>query len=63
MSLTPVEIRHVKLGRRPFGYDRRVTDELLSDIVNSFEGKSYSIRETLSQPYDCGSFMGKPCKR
>jgi cell division initiation protein len=37
MSLTPVEIRHVKLGRRPFGYDRRVTDELLSDIVNSFE--------------------------
>jgi cell division initiation protein len=37
MSLTPVEIRHVKLGRRPFGYDRRVTDDLLSDIVTSFE--------------------------
>jgi cell division initiation protein len=37
MSLTPVEIRHVKLGRRPFGYDRRVTDDLLSDIVASFE--------------------------
>ena len=35
----------------------------IDDIVNSFEGKSYSIRETLSQPYDCGSFMGKPCKR
>jgi cell division initiation protein len=37
MSLTPVEIRHVKLGRRPFGYDRRVTDDLLGDIVTSFE--------------------------
>jgi cell division initiation protein len=37
MSLTPVEIRHVKLGRRPFGYDRRMIDNLLSDIVTSFE--------------------------
>jgi cell division initiation protein len=37
MSLTPVEIRHVKLSRRPLGYDRRVTDDLLSDIVTSFE--------------------------
>lgn len=35
----------------------------IDDIVNQFEGKSYSIREALSQPYDCGSFMGKPCKR
>ena len=37
MSLTPVEIRHVKLGRRPFGYDRKATDRLLADIVVSFE--------------------------
>ena len=35
----------------------------IDDIVNSFEGKDYSVREALSQPYDCGSFMGKPCKR
>lgn len=35
----------------------------IDDIVNSFEGQRYSIREALSQPYDCGSFMGKPCKR
>jgi len=27
----------VKLGRRPFGYDRRTIDDLLSDIVTSFE--------------------------
>jgi cell division initiation protein len=37
MSLTPVEIRHVKLGRRLFGYDRRATDGLLADVVTSFE--------------------------
>jgi cell division initiation protein len=37
MSLTPAEIRHVKLGRRPLGYDRDATDKLLVDIVASFE--------------------------
>jgi cell division initiation protein len=37
MSLTPVEIRHVKIGRKPFGYDRDTTDDLLTDIVASFE--------------------------
>jgi cell division initiation protein len=37
MVLTPVEIRHVDLGRRPLGYDRRATDDLLSSIVTSFE--------------------------
>jgi cell division initiation protein len=37
MSLTPVEIRHVKLGRRLFGYERKGTDRLLADIVTSFE--------------------------
>jgi cell division initiation protein len=37
MSMTPVEIRHVKLGRRPLGYDRETTDELLTEIATSFE--------------------------
>jgi len=37
MSLTPVEIRHVRLGRRPLGYDRRATDRLLDEIAESFE--------------------------
>ena len=37
MSLTPVEIRHVKLGRSVLGYDRDSTDTLLADIVSSFE--------------------------
>ena len=38
MSLTPVEIRHVKLPRRPLGYDRKAADDLLARIVTSFEG-------------------------
>lgn len=37
MSLTPVEIRHVILARRPVGYDRKATDELLADVATSFE--------------------------
>jgi cell division initiation protein len=37
MTLTPVEIRHVSIGRRPLGYDRRATDELLDQIVESYE--------------------------
>jgi cell division initiation protein len=37
MSLTPVEIRHVSLPRRPVGYERKATDQLLADIAGSFE--------------------------
>ncbi|WNJ91904.1 DUF3828 domain-containing protein [Bosea sp. 685] len=35
----------------------------IDDIVNWMEGKDYTVRSQLSQPYDCGSFMKKPCKR
>jgi cell division initiation protein len=37
MALTPVEIRHVKLGRGFFGYRRGATDQLHEEIVESFE--------------------------
>jgi cell division initiation protein len=37
MSMTPVEIRHVKLGRRLLGYDRKAADRLLDDVIRSFE--------------------------
>ena len=37
MSLTPVEIRHVKLRRRVGGYDRTATDALLDRVAESFE--------------------------
>lgn len=35
----------------------------IDDIVNRIDGKDYTVREWLSQPYDCGSFIKKPCKR
>lgn len=38
MSMSPAEIRHVELPRRPFGYKRRAVDELLDEIAESFEG-------------------------
>src|SRR5437660_11044021 len=37
MALTPVEIRHVRLGRRIFGYGRTATDALLDEIATSVE--------------------------
>jgi cell division initiation protein len=37
MTLTPVEIRHVRLGRGFRGYRKAATDRLLEEIVNSFE--------------------------
>lgn len=37
MSLTPVELRHISLGRALFGYSRAAVDKLLDDVVVSFE--------------------------
>ena len=37
MALTPVEIRHISLRKAFFGYQIRQADDLLADIVNSFE--------------------------
>ena len=37
MALTPVEIRHVRLGRGILGYGRTATDALLDEIATSFE--------------------------
>ena len=37
MGLTPVEIRHVRLGRGPLGYRRGPVDGLLEEIADSFE--------------------------
>src|SRR5207237_9111468 len=34
---TPVEIRHVRLGRGIVGYGRTATDALLDEIATSFE--------------------------
>jgi cell division initiation protein len=37
MSYTPVELRHVRVGRRPLGYHRAAVEEVLSDVADSFE--------------------------
>jgi cell division initiation protein len=37
MSLTPVEIRHIRLRRRLIGYPRATVDRLLDEIADSFE--------------------------
>jgi cell division initiation protein len=37
MALTPVEVRHLRFGRRPFGYRRASVDGALAEVVDSFE--------------------------
>lgn len=37
MALTPVEIRHIRLGKSLHGYKRSLVDELLEDVADSFE--------------------------
>jgi cell division initiation protein len=37
VALTPVEIRHLRIGRRLFGYSKDETDRLLTEIADSFE--------------------------
>ena len=52
MTLTPVEIRHISIGRRPFGYDKNATDDLLDRIVESYEGvwrERADLREELER--------------
>jgi cell division initiation protein len=37
MALTPVDIRHLKLGRSIFGYERDGVDRVLVEIADSYE--------------------------
>jgi len=37
MALTPVEIRHIRLGRGLLGYRREPADRVLEEIASSFE--------------------------
>lgn len=37
MPYTPVELRHVKIGRALFGYKRPETERLLDEVADSFE--------------------------
>jgi len=37
VSLTPVEVRHVRFSRRPFGYRRESVEQALLEVADSFE--------------------------
>ena len=37
MAITPVEIHHLQIGRRPFGYRRSTVDRYLDEIATSYE--------------------------
>ena len=37
MTYSPVELRHVSLQRRLFGYDRAAVDTMLDDVADSYE--------------------------
>jgi len=37
MTITPVELHHIRLKRGPFGYRRGAVDELIVEIADSFE--------------------------
>jgi cell division initiation protein len=37
MAITPVEIHHLQIGRRPFGYRRSTVDRYFDEIAASFE--------------------------
>lgn len=37
MALTPVEVRHIRFSRRPFGYRRESVEQALLEVADSFE--------------------------
>ena len=37
MPYTPVELRHVRIGKSLFGYDREAVEQLLIEVADSFE--------------------------
>jgi hypothetical protein len=37
MSYTPVELRHVRVGRSLFGYNRATVEQLIEEVAHSFE--------------------------
>src|SRR5579863_5371401 len=37
MSYTPVELRHVRVGRSLLGYNRAMVEEMIEEVAESFE--------------------------
>ncbi len=59
MPYTPVELRHVRLGRSLFGYRRRDVDSLLEDVADSFEEVWRERGELTDQVEDLEKHLGE----
>jgi cell division initiation protein len=56
---TPVELRHVKIGRALFGYKRDETERLLEEIADSFEDVWRDRGELADQVEDLEKQIGE----
>ena len=58
MGYTPVELRHVKVGRSLLGYDRGKVEELLDEVADSFEAVWRDRGELADQVEDLQKQLG-----
>ena len=59
MSYTPVELRHVKVGRSLFGYNRATVEQLIEEVAQSFEA-TWRERGELAGQARGGREAGRP---
>ena len=57
MSYTPVELRHVRVGRGLLGYKRSAVEQLLLDVADSFEDVWRERGELADEVEDMGKKM------
>jgi cell division initiation protein len=57
MRYTPVELRHIRVGRSLFGYKRHDVDKLLEDIADSFEEVWSERGELADKVEDLGKIL------
>ena len=57
MRYTPVELRHIRVGRSLFGYKRHDIDKLLDDVADSFEEVWSERGELADKVEDLGKIL------
>ena len=57
MRYTPVELRHIRVGRSLFGYKRHDIDKLLEDVADSFEEVWSERGELADKVEDLGKIL------
>jgi cell division initiation protein len=63
MSYTPVELRHVRVGRGLFGYKRTAVEQLLLEVADSFEDVWRERGELADEVEDMGKKMAELTRR